>query len=279
MHSENATGGIGQISLVQCVEVKLIEPLSAKFFDLLGQHSGSNELSRFGIVIETLIEAIEPGRDARASFCRHPAYTLDVRGRHQTGNNRHIDPVLCAGVAEPRNRAVVEAKLGNCARGPGCDLCFQQIEILFVRRRIGMPLRICRNTDFKRRKAANAFDQFRRRSVALRVACISCTAVRHVASQGDNMTNSGVPVASNNFIDLACRRSDTGEMRGWRQRRFFDDALDGAQLDLSRVGVEPGAERLVLVALARGRLDGVLHRADDDLGLDALFLGDGVDLL
>ena len=60
---------------------------------------------------------------------------------------------------------------------------------------------------------------------------------------------------------------------------FVDDALDGAELDLAGVLIEAGAERFVLVALPGGGLDGVLHRADDDVRLDALFLGDGVDLL
>ena len=43
--------------------------------------------------------------------------------------------------------------------------------------------------------------------------------------------------------------------------------------------IEARAQRLVLVALPRGGLDRVLHGADDDVRLDALFLGDGVDLL
>ena len=64
-----------------------------------------------------------------------------------------------------------------------------------------------------------------------------------------------------------------------RVRDFFDDALDGAELDLAGLGVEARAQRLVLVALARGRLDRVLHSADDDLRLDPFFFGDRVDLL
>ncbi len=60
---------------------------------------------------------------------------------------------------------------------------------------------------------------------------------------------------------------------------FLDDPLHGAELDLSRLGVELRPQGLVLVALARGRLDRVLHGADDHFRLDALFLGDGVDLL
>ena len=60
---------------------------------------------------------------------------------------------------------------------------------------------------------------------------------------------------------------------------FVDDPLHRAELDLPGLGVELRPQRLVLVALARGRLDGVLHGADDDFRLDALFLGDGVDLL
>ena len=66
------------------------------------------------------------------------------------------------------------------------------------------------------------------------------------------------------------------------RRRVGDlghDFLDGEQFELTRVLVEPGAQRLALVSLPRRRLERVLHRTDDDLRLDALFLGDRVDLL
>jgi hypothetical protein len=59
----------------------------------------------------------------------------------------------------------------------------------------------------------------------------------------------------------------------------LDDLLDRVQLELAGLGVEPGPERLALVTLACSRLERVLHGVDDDLRLDALFLGNGVDLL
>ena len=64
-----------------------------------------------------------------------------------------------------------------------------------------------------------------------------------------------------------------------RVGHLVDDPLDRAQLDLAGLLIEARAQRLVLVPLAGGRLDRVLHGADDDVRLDALFLGDGVDLL
>jgi hypothetical protein len=45
------------------------------------------------------------------------------------------------------------------------------------------------------------------------------------------------------------------------------------------VGIEPRAQRFALVPFPRGRLERVLHGADDDLRLDTLLLRDGVDLL
>ena len=60
---------------------------------------------------------------------------------------------------------------------------------------------------------------------------------------------------------------------------LVDDLLHGVELELAGLGVEPRPQRLALVTLARGRLERVLHGADDDFRLDALFLRDGVDLL
>ena len=60
---------------------------------------------------------------------------------------------------------------------------------------------------------------------------------------------------------------------------LVNDALDGAEIDLPGLVVEARAQRLVLVALAGRGLDGVLEGGDDHLRVDALFLGDGVDLL
>src|SRR5204863_9324061 len=80
------------------------------------------------------------------------------------------------------------------------------------------------------------------------------------------------------FLAIELLRFGERDLVG-RIGHFLDDALDGAELDLSGFRVELGAQRLVLVPLARGRLDGVLHGGNDDFRLDALFLGDGVDLL
>ena len=64
-----------------------------------------------------------------------------------------------------------------------------------------------------------------------------------------------------------------------RVGHLLDDLLDRVELELAGVGVEARAQRLALVTLARGRLERVLHGADDDFRLDALFFGDRVDLL
>src|SRR4029450_13655796 len=76
------------------------------------------------------------------------------------------------------------------------------------------------------------------------------------------------------------------ELMGLGQRNLsrrigdvFDDLLDGVQLELAGLGVEPCPERLALVTLACGRLERVLHGVDDDFRFDALLLGDRVDLL
>ena len=64
-----------------------------------------------------------------------------------------------------------------------------------------------------------------------------------------------------------------------RVRDLLDDLLYGIELELPAVGIEARAQRLALVALARGRFERVLHGADDDFRFDALLFRDGVDLL
>ncbi len=61
---------------------------------------------------------------------------------------------------------------------------------------------------------------------------------------------------------------------------FGDDVLDGEQVDLAGLLVEARLQVLVrLVVLARGRQHGVFDGSDDRVGLDALFLSEGLDRL
>ena len=56
--------------------------------------------------------------------------------------------------------------------------------------------------------------------------------------------------------------------------------LEREQVDLAGLGVEARLQVLAgLVVLARGGRDRVLDGADDDVGLDALFLGERFDRL
>ncbi len=80
------------------------------------------------------------------------------------------------------------------------------------------------------------------------------------------------------FVAVELLRFGQRDLRGL-VGDFVDDPLDRIQLELPGFLVEPRAQRLALVALAGGRLQRVLDGADDDLRIDALFLGDGVDLL
>ena len=66
---------------------------------------------------------------------------------------------------------------------------------------------------------------------------------------------------------------------GGRVGDVLDDLLDGVQLDLPGLEVEPGAQVLVSCSACAPPPDRVLQRADDDVRLDALLLRDGVDLL
>ena len=59
---------------------------------------------------------------------------------------------------------------------------------------------------------------------------------------------------------------------------FVDDRLHREKLDLSVLRVELRPQILgALVVLARRREHGLFHRLDDDVGLDAFFLGERLD--
>ncbi len=61
---------------------------------------------------------------------------------------------------------------------------------------------------------------------------------------------------------------------------LFDDGLQREEVDLAGLGVEPRLQVFTgLVVLARRGRDGLLDGADDDVGLDALFLRQRFDRL
>ena len=67
---------------------------------------------------------------------------------------------------------------------------------------------------------------------------------------------------------------------GRRVGHLLDDGLEREQIDLAGLGVEPRLQVLAgLVVLARGGRDRFFDGADDDVGLDALFLGQRLDRL
>ena len=72
--------------------------------------------------------------------------------------------------------------------------------------------------------------------------------------------------------------ASASEISSGRVGHLVDDRLDREQLDLAVLGVELGLQLLAgLVVLARGGEHGLFHRGDDDVGLDALFLGQCLD--
>src|SRR6202453_2504638 len=89
-----------------------------------------------------------------------------------------------------------------------------------------MPLRIKRDADFERRDAADAFNQFRRGAITLRVWLIRSRHAGHVAPERHDMADAGVPIGLHDLVDLAARRAHASQMRGGLEGSLFDNALD-----------------------------------------------------
>jgi hypothetical protein len=64
-------------------------------------------------------------------------------------------------------------------------------------------------------------------------------AAGRIAAQRHDMAHAGLRIAANDVIDFVARGADAGEMRGRRQRRVGDDALDGRMSALARGAARP----------------------------------------
>jgi len=77
---------------------------------------------------------------------------------------------------------------------PASTFGFQNLKVPFQGRGIGMFFRVSRNTDFKRRNRANGANELGCRLIALPVRTIIVAQLRHVAAQGHDVANAGIPV-------------------------------------------------------------------------------------
>ncbi len=59
-------------------------------------------------------------------------------------------------------------------------------------------------------------------------------AAQRVAAQRHDVAHAGVVIIAHDGVDFLARRGDAGEMRGRRQRRLVEDALDGGVRALAR---------------------------------------------
>ncbi len=68
LNAQKPAGRIGEIGLVERVEMKLVEAAGAQLLDLVGQHRGGDDAAAFDIVVQAVIGLGQPGGNAGAAF-------------------------------------------------------------------------------------------------------------------------------------------------------------------------------------------------------------------
>ncbi len=97
-----------------------------------------------------------------------------------------------------------------------------------------MPFGIGRDADLERRNGADAPHQFGRALITVGMRAIGLTQLGHVAAQSDDVAYARLPIVADDGVHRLARRADAGQMGGWLQRRFIDDALHGRMCAVAR---------------------------------------------
>ena len=67
LNAQQPAGGIGEIGLVEGVEMKLVEAAGAQLLHLVGQHGGGDDAAGFDILVQPVIGAGQPGGNGGAA--------------------------------------------------------------------------------------------------------------------------------------------------------------------------------------------------------------------
>ena len=97
-----------------------------------------------------------------------------------------------------------------------------------------MYLRISSDGDVERRDFLQARDQVRSVAISLRMGLVLRSCLRRVTAERDDVANAQLPIFTRNLVDLVAARRDSANMRGGRERRFLEDALDSRVGSLAR---------------------------------------------
>ena len=135
LNPKHAAGRIGQIGLVEGVEMKLVEAAAAQLLHLIGQHGGSDDAAAFDIFVQPVIGTRQPGGNGRAASWPPCARR---RGNSVVGMMPGtIGMVMPALAASSRKRAIASLSKQNwpSARlAPASILRLQQFDVVAVAR-------------------------------------------------------------------------------------------------------------------------------------------------
>ena len=249
--------GIGEVGAVQGVEVELVDPALFQTAALVGHHRRSHQLACFRVVIEALEKIGQPvGYLGAAKAGKFPDL-CEIRDRQEARDDRHGDPGRAGPVQKPEIVVNIEEKLGDGAAGPTIDFALEIVEIGLGAGRRGVGFGIGGNGNLEIAHRTQPRHQVRGIGETLGIGHVGALALRRIAAQGDDMTDSGVPVFAGNLQNLIPRGADAGEMGGGGEICLLEDAHHGGMGAFARAATR---------AIGHGDKAGLQRRQAADRG-------------
>src|SRR6185312_15016640 len=112
----------GQVRAIERIEMELVDALGMQAAAEVARDRGGDHAARLDVVVEAGEHVGQPRWHLRAAQPGHLLDTLEVRDRHDTRHDRHVDAGLRRGLAEAQEVVGLEEELGDAAIGAGIDL-------------------------------------------------------------------------------------------------------------------------------------------------------------
>src|ERR1700722_18795099 len=167
--TEKPAGRECEVRLVERVKMKPLEAVSAKLIDLLNENGRGDGFPALNVLVETVVETAQTLRHGRTVACRHSEDALEIRGRHEAGDDGNVEASRRHAIAKAHDRIRAEAEISDGARSARVDLARQKIDVGFQRCGFRMDLRRARHADLEWRNGLDPRNQFGRRLITRRM--------------------------------------------------------------------------------------------------------------
>src|SRR5665213_3776550 len=143
------TDGEGEISAIECVEMKLIDTLAAERLDLSDRERRGDHAARLGIVLEPIETMPQPFGDLRPTSLGKAQHLRKTRDRQNTRHQAGANAGGRTAIAETQEHIGVEKELRDGAIGASVDLGLEIVQVEGRAGRLGMTFRKCRHGDLE----------------------------------------------------------------------------------------------------------------------------------